>query len=153
MEIALKQPVSCLVVIHTKDRVLLLERADAAGFWQSVTGSWELSDASLYATACRELFEETGFSTANGVMRDLYWANQYEIYPRWRHRYPPNTTVNTEHIFSFLLAEPLSPRLAVDEHVGYAWLTPEEAIARVFSPTNALAIRCIFKLEQKRCTT
>ena len=37
---AYKIPVSVLVIIHTRDRqVLLLERADHAGYWQSVTGS------------------------------------------------------------------------------------------------------------------
>ncbi|HSQ05275.1 MAG TPA: dihydroneopterin triphosphate diphosphatase, partial [Burkholderiales bacterium] len=35
-----KKPVSVLVVVHTRDlQVLLLERADRPGFWQSVTGS------------------------------------------------------------------------------------------------------------------
>ncbi len=35
-----KIPISVLVVIHTPDlQVLLLERADHPGFWQSVTGS------------------------------------------------------------------------------------------------------------------
>ena len=35
-----KIPVSTLVVIHTAAlEVLLLERADHPGFWQSVTGS------------------------------------------------------------------------------------------------------------------
>ena len=35
-----KIPISVLVVIHTPDmQVLLLERADHPGYWQSVTGS------------------------------------------------------------------------------------------------------------------
>ena len=37
-----KTPISILALIHTPDlQVLLLERADKAGFWQSVTGSVE----------------------------------------------------------------------------------------------------------------
>jgi dATP pyrophosphohydrolase len=37
---AYKIPISVLVVVHTPDlQVLLLERADRPGFWQSVTGS------------------------------------------------------------------------------------------------------------------
>ena len=37
-----KTPVSVLVLIHTSDlQVLLLERVDKLGFWQSVTGSLE----------------------------------------------------------------------------------------------------------------
>ncbi|HNF89474.1 MAG TPA: NUDIX domain-containing protein, partial [Thiobacillaceae bacterium] len=40
MPMPYKIPRSVLVVIHTPDRqVLLLERADAPGYWQSVTGS------------------------------------------------------------------------------------------------------------------
>jgi len=35
-----KVPISVLVVVHTPDlQVLLLERADHRGYWQSVTGS------------------------------------------------------------------------------------------------------------------
>jgi len=37
-----KTPVSALVLIYTPDlKVLIMERADKAGFWQSVTGSIE----------------------------------------------------------------------------------------------------------------
>ena len=31
---------------------------------------------------------------------DWQMSNVYEIYPRWRHRYPPGTTHNTEHVFA-----------------------------------------------------
>ena len=40
-----KIPQSVLVVIHTPDlQVLLIERADAPGFWQSVTGAKDFAD-------------------------------------------------------------------------------------------------------------
>jgi dATP pyrophosphohydrolase len=40
-----KIPVSVLVLVHTTDlQVLLLERADRPGFWQSVTGSQDPGD-------------------------------------------------------------------------------------------------------------
>jgi len=39
--------------------VLLIERADFAGHWQSVTGSQEPGET-LVETATREVFEETG---------------------------------------------------------------------------------------------
>ena len=55
-----KIPVSVLVLIHTADlRVLLLERADRPGYWQSVTGSQDAGET-LVATARREVREETG---------------------------------------------------------------------------------------------
>jgi dATP pyrophosphohydrolase len=55
-----KLPRSVLVVIHTPDKqVLLLERADAPGYWQSVTGSQDAGET-LVETAIREVAEETG---------------------------------------------------------------------------------------------
>ncbi len=57
-----KIPESVLVVIHTPAlEVLLLERADHPGFWQSVTGSRASAAESLVETAWREVAEETGF--------------------------------------------------------------------------------------------
>lgn len=41
----MKIPISVLVVIYTaKKEVLLLERADHPGYWQSVTGSLDAVD-------------------------------------------------------------------------------------------------------------
>ena len=58
--IAHKIPVSVLVVIYTADgQVLLMERADAPGLWQSVTGSQDAGET-LEQTAIREVREETG---------------------------------------------------------------------------------------------
>ena len=58
---AFKIPHSLLVVIHTPDRqVLLIERADAPWFWQSVTGSKDREDEPYADTAAREVAEETG---------------------------------------------------------------------------------------------
>ena len=55
----MKIPISVLVVIYTaKKEVLLLERADHPGYWQSVTGSLDAVDEPLAAAAAREVFEE-----------------------------------------------------------------------------------------------
>jgi 8-oxo-dGTP pyrophosphatase MutT (NUDIX family) len=55
-----KQPISTLVVIYTSAlEVLLLDRADHPGYWQSVTGSRDDGEP-LNHTAARETFEETG---------------------------------------------------------------------------------------------
>jgi dihydroneopterin triphosphate diphosphatase len=134
-----KQPISCLVVIHTRDEVLLLERADGKSLWQSVTGSWELGEPLIH-TAWRELGEETGFTAREGQLHDLWWANQYEIYPRWRHRYAPEADVNTEHVFRFEMQVSHLPRLAKYEHTHYEWLDFEQAAQRVFSPSNRQVI-------------
>ena len=61
-----KIPESVLVVIHTAALdVLLLARADAPGFWQSVTGSKDSEDESLVETCVREVGEETGIAVGS----------------------------------------------------------------------------------------
>ena len=138
-----KIPQSVLVVIYTADLdVLLIERADKAGFWQSVTGSLDTLDEPLLATATRELFEETGI-VADGqsiVVHDWQLSNIYEIYPVWRHRYAPGVTHNTEHVFGVCVARDIAIVLSAREHVQYAWLPHVEAADRCFSASNAEAI-------------
>lgn len=138
-----KIPESVLVVIHTADlQVLLIERADKPGFWQSVTGSLDALDEPLPATAARELFEETGIA-ADGeavVLRDWQLSNIYEIYPVWRHRYAPGVTQNTEHVFSVEVPRDTPIVLSPREHVQYVWLPYLEAADRCFSSSNAEAI-------------
>lgn len=136
-----KQPVSVLVCVHTRALdVLLIERADFPGFWQSVTGSRE-GDEPLERTALRELAEETGIDgSARGGLTDWHMTNVYEIYPNWRHRYPAGTTHNTEHVYGIALEERVPVRLAPREHRAYEWLPWREAAERVYSWSNRLAI-------------
>jgi dATP pyrophosphohydrolase len=137
-----KIPESVLVVIHTPDlRVLLLERADHPGYWQSVTGSKDSADEPLSLTCAREVLEETGIDVAAHRLSDWSLTNRYEIFPHWRHRYPEGVTHNTEHVFALQLAQPLPVRLSPREHLGHAWLPWEQAAERCFSWSNAQAIR------------
>jgi dATP pyrophosphohydrolase len=136
-----KVPISTLVLVHTPDlRVLLLERADYPEHWQSVTGSQEAGET-LEATAVRELFEETGLvaDTYGGVV-DWERQNVYEIFPRWRHRYPSGTTHNTEHVFSLSVPSPVPVTLNPEEHLRHQWLPWEQAAAKCFSWSNRAAI-------------
>lgn len=72
-----KQPVSVLVVIYTQAlEVLLLERADYAGYWQSVTGSRDGEEA-LRETAIREVLEETGIDARAHALIDWQEQNVY----------------------------------------------------------------------------
>ncbi len=136
-----KIPVSVLVVIHTPDRqVLLMERADHPGWWQSVTGSQNPGE-SLAETAAREVREETGIDVRSHSLEDWGYKNVYEIYDCYRHRYPPEVTHNTEHVFGLRVSLPLPVTLAPREHLNYQWLPAGEAAARCFSPSNAEAIR------------
>ena len=138
-----KIPQSVLVVIHTTDlQVLLIERADAPGFWQSVTGAKDFADEPWAQTAAREVAEETGIDArAPGhVLRDWALENVYEIYPQWRHRYAPGVTHNTERLLGLCVPAPLAVRLNPREHTAQAWWPWEQAAERCFSPSNAEAI-------------
>ena len=137
----LKTPISALVLIHTKDlQVLIMEHADKAGFWQSVTGSLELGETPLDA-AIREVQEETGLDTKQYDVQDWHASNVYEIYPHWRHRYASGVTENTEHLFGLELPSELPIKLSPDEHVSYEWVNWREAAKRVFSWTNVDALK------------
>ena len=131
--VAAKVPVSTLVLVHTPDLlVLLLERADFPEHWQSVNGSQEPGET-LTGTATRELAEETGIDArAHGDVRDWGITNVYEIFPQWRHRYPPGTTHNTEHVFALEVPAPVPVVLAPSEHLRHAWLPWRDAAAKCF---------------------
>ena len=136
---AFKLPESVLVVVHTAAlEVLLIERAANPGFWQSVTGSREPDDPDLEATARRELLEETGLSA--GTLTDWRLENRYEIWPQWRARYAPDVTHNTEHVFGFLVPEVTVATLDPKEHIAQMWLPWQQAMEKVFSPSNRDAI-------------
>ena len=119
-----------LVVIHTPALdVLLIERADRPGYWQSVTGAKDRLRESYASTAVREVREETGirlaavparepgsspdralpFGREEGPvlplanLRDWHLVNVYDIYPQWRHRYAPGVTRNIEHVFGLVV--------------------------------------------------
>ena len=141
-----KIPESVLVVIHTAEReVLLIERADRPGFWQSVTGSKDALDEPSAVTAQREVFEETGIVIGSpdvpiGHLRDWQLSNVYEIFPVWRHRYAPGVTHNTEYVFSLRVPRELPITLSPREHTALVWLPWREAAGKCFSPSNAEAI-------------
>jgi dATP pyrophosphohydrolase len=135
-----KIPISVLVVIHTPDnQVLLLERADHPSWWQSVTGSQNPGEP-LMQTAIREVREETGLDALDYSLTDAGHENHYEIYDCYRHRYPPGTTHNTEHVFYLELPAPVQVRLAPREHTSQLWMPVEAAAGKCFSPSNAEAI-------------
>jgi dihydroneopterin triphosphate diphosphatase len=141
-----KIPKSILAIIHTQDlHVLLLERADKPGFWQSVTGSLDAENEPLAQACVREVAEETGIAIGSvpvplANLRDWNIENIYEIYPVWRHRYAPGVTHNTEHVFGLQVPRDIAVTLAPREHLQYEWLPFREAADKCFSPSNAEAI-------------
>ncbi len=141
-----KIPRSVLVVIHTPALdVLLIRRADAADFWQSVTGSKDDLGDSYRQTAVREVLEETGIYCGPGTsledaLTDWQLENEYDIYPRWQHRYAAGVTRNTEHLFGLTVPAGTPVALNPREHTAYRWLPWRDAAETCFSPSNAEAI-------------
>ena len=151
-----KIPESVLVVVHTVDLlVLLIERADHPGFWQSVTGSKDTPDEDLEQTAVREVAEETGIVVGCAAvplanLRNWYLQNVYEIYPQWQHRYEPGVFHNTEHVFGLQVPRDVPVTLAPREHLASVWLPWQEAADRCTSPSNAEAILQLPRFAKER---
>ena len=141
-----KIPQSVLVVIHTRElEVLLIKRTDAPDFWQSVTGAKDHADESFRHTAEREVLEETGIdcrcgTVLAGSLRDWELENDYEIYPRWQHRYAPGVRRNIEHLFGLTVAQAGPVALDPSEHNDSIWLPYRQAADQCYSPSNAEAI-------------
>jgi len=140
-----KIPESVLVVIYSPTgEVLLIRRADAQEYWQSVTGIKDALHESFAQTAQREVLEETGIdcrpgSPQAGQLCDWQLQNIYEIYPQWRWRYEPGVLLNTERVFGLMVPRDIEVRLSPREHTDYCRLPWTEAADRCYSPSNAEA--------------
>lgn len=131
-----KRPESVLVVVYTRTgKVLLLKRADDPDFWQSVTGSLLWEETEPRQAAARELREETGLGVLEGF-RDLQLTYRYSILPRWRPRYAPEVSENTEHAYALELPAEILITVNPAEHVGHGWFTFDDAAEKVASWTN-----------------
>lgn len=128
-----------MVVYTVVGEVLLLDRCQPPGFWQSVTGSlhWEENDP--LTTAYRELYEETGLGDGLEIIATGV-TNRFPILPPWRRRYPPDATENIEYVFRVCLPDRSPVRLNPREHGDYEWLPQIAAAERVTSCTNRDAI-------------
>ncbi len=153
LNVTYKIPQSVLVVIYTKELdVLLIERADRPGFWQSVTGSRDSLSEPLIKTAIREVFEETGICIVDHApkpdrhevsivnLEDWKIEHVFEIFSVWRHRFAPGVTENTEHVFGLLVPEKFPVVLSPHEHLNSIWLPYQDAAEKCFSYTNRDAI-------------
>ncbi len=136
-----KVPESVLVVIHSPDlEVLLLERSDRAGYWQSVTGSLDTEDEPPEEAAVREVAEETGLDARLYRLVDWRIENRFRIYD-WRlGLYRPGVTHNVEHVYGLTVPRDCVVRLAPREHTLHKWLPYEEAAKECFSWSNRDAI-------------
>jgi dATP pyrophosphohydrolase len=138
--VSTKRPESVVAVVHTRDAVLLLERADWPGFWQSVTGSLAPNEDAR-AAAVRELREETGLTAAELI--DCNVRRRFPIPPERRARYPERVTDNLEHAFRLPCARRPRVRLNPGEHRACVWRPLTEAARAASSWTNRAAIRSL----------
>lgn len=133
-------PQSALTVVYNQSgQVLVMQRNDDPEFWQSVTGTLESGEQPI-ETALREVLEETGIDINAHDYRliDCHKINTYEIRDRWKHRYPPSTPHNTEHVFAVEVSN--KQPVSLTEHSAYLWLDKEAAMQKVWSDTNREAI-------------
>lgn len=133
---------SVLVVIYAENtrRVLMLQRRDDPGFWQSVTGSLE-ADETPNETAIRELWEEVRLKieAKSTALLDCNESIEFEIFPYFRYKYAPNVTHCREHWFLLAVEQEFTPELT--EHLAFQWVSPAQAVQMTKSPNNAEAIR------------
>jgi len=132
-----KRPKSVLIIVYTHDtEVLMLERTQPLGFWQSVTGSLHQGETSIEA-AQRELEEETGLVSQ---LTETDLENHFPIAAEWRDRYAAVVTHNHETVFAVALDSIPQIQLNPQEHSRYCWLPRELAATKASSWTNRDAI-------------
>ena len=139
MNRGLKRPESVLVVIYTAGReVLLMDRVQPPGYWQSVTGSLHTGETP-FAAAVREVREETGLEVEEALV-DCGYSNRFEILPAWRSRYPATERWNTEYVYRVRLPRKVSITCNEREHAQAGWFSVAEALGKVGSRANREAI-------------
>jgi len=116
-----------VVVVGEDGRVLLLRRSEArGGFWQPVTGRIEPGETPADA-ARRELREETG---ADVRVHALGYVHGFGLEPETAARFGGGLLVVEETAFAARVPAGWACRLS-DEHAEHAWLSPDDALARL----------------------
>lgn len=116
-----------VVPVRADGRVLLLRRSpERGGFWQQVTGRIEPGESPEQA-ARRELREETG---ADLPVAPLGYRHAFGLDPSINRVRPGALVVVEEVAFAARVPDGFEPRLS-GEHTEHAWVTGEEADARL----------------------
>ena len=139
-----RAPQQILVLPFTADeagrvRYAVLHRADMDA-WQGVAGGVEDEESPLQA-ARRECIEELGtdrFDLIALASVSTIPASNFAAWPQWR-RSDPDLLVVPERCFGARLRDRSDVRLS-REHVEVAWLTYDEALARLTWDSNRNAL-------------
>jgi dihydroneopterin triphosphate diphosphatase len=116
-------------------------------FWQGVTGGVEEGE-SVAQTAYRELLEETSLIPKSIEAIDLVYS--YALLPAWRHRYKPEITTITEHVFVALVDSAQEPILS-EEHTEFCWCDFDQAYELLeFRENKQALLQCRDYLNRRR---
>ena len=140
-----------MVVATRTGRVLLMQRRDDPGFWQSVTGSLHWDEHRPAVAAARELAEETGLPP-DGLI-DLHWVQRFPILPVWRARFAPEVRENVEHAFALWLPAERPVLLNPQEHLAFGWFGFDEALQKASSWSNRAVIERLAADQRKEDAT
>ena len=114
---------------------------ERGGFWQGVTGA-PLPGESDADAAVRETREETGYDVRGRLLRlaGYEYALRPEHADRWAALYGPGVTAIPVIAFGAQVIDPHEPVLDPSEHDACAWVTYDEARARLDWPIERDAL-------------
>jgi lipoyl(octanoyl) transferase len=120
-----------VAILRGEAEVLLLRRIpQRGGFWQILTGRREPGE-SPFATAAREVYEETGLTPALSELIDLRYAHSFALDPAripGLSQGPRAPRFAHETAFALRVAPGTEVRLDPTEHDAHRWASAEEAL-------------------------
>ena len=128
---------------------LMLKRVkNRGGFWQGVTGAPENGET-LSEGAKRELYEETGYSSANLIKTDISYIIPME--DRWKDIYPEGTKEIPEYLFIAKINHSSPPKIDPIEHDEGKWCDFEEALELLSLEDNRKALKFVHRFLSEGC--
>ncbi|MGZ8868007.1 MAG: lipoyl(octanoyl) transferase LipB [Thermoanaerobaculia bacterium] len=116
------------IVVHDRDRVLLLHRrAERGNFWQPITGSIEEGETPAQ-TAKREMIEETGIPVTPS---EVGLTQSFMIESQFLSAKHPGPIIASEVAFSVAVDSRMPIQMDPEEHDEYGWFTFAEAYEKI----------------------
>lgn len=122
--------------IEYKDKILLLHRQDRTtqgNLWGIPGGKLEPSETPIEA-AIREVGEETGFDISKQSV--TYLKKVYIKYPNFHYIY---------HMAKCSWRHPQDVKITFNEHKGFTWVTPEDALTMHLMLDEDTCIKLIYR--------